>query len=60
MMQDGLNSLNYTVESIKKEPLYTRVTVDLPGPAKQSQIKEYFKAKKEYFIAKQKQQDKIK
>ena len=55
MMQDGLNSLKYTVESIKEEPLYTRVTVDLPGPVKTDEIRPYLYGKMAYFKNQQNQ-----
>nr|XP_039254037.1 beta-1,4-galactosyltransferase 2-like [Styela clava] len=34
MGEDGLNSLKYGVLSIKREPLYTNITVDIGAPSK--------------------------
>ncbi|XP_077969805.1 beta-1,4-galactosyltransferase 1-like isoform X3 [Styela clava] len=43
MGKDGLNSLKYGVLSIKREPLYTNITVDIGAP---SQIFKLFMSKK--------------
>ena len=47
---DGLNSPNYTLKDTVFERLYTKFTVDLPGPKTILDAKTYFKNRTKYFF----------
>ena len=44
MDHDGLNNVTYKVRNVALEPLYTIITVDLPGPTTKTEIAPFFKA----------------
>ena len=43
MDYDGLNNVTYKVSNVAHEPLYTIITVDLPGPKTKTEIVPFFK-----------------
>ena len=47
MDHDGLNNVTYKVRNVALEPLYTIITVDLPGPTTKAEMKAFFKARYE-------------
>ena len=47
MDHDGLNNVTYTVRNLVLEPLYTIITVDLPGPKNKAELTAFFKTRYE-------------
>lgn len=49
MKYDGLNTVNYTVHSIQRQALFTRLQVSVPGPILTTEISTYFHMKRKEF-----------